>query len=61
MTYKKESLHDFLRALHLKDEPTLLDEDIEEAYTAWLKEQGANLLIAYAEKWNLMQLHSHVA
>jgi len=51
MTYKKESFDSFLRALHMKYEGVLHNEDIEEAYKTWLVEQGNDLLIAYGEKW----------
>ena len=60
MTYKKESFDEFLGNLHLQAEPMLLDDDIQEGYSRWLEEQGVDLIIAYAEKWHLMQLHSHV-
>ena len=52
----KESLEDFLKKTHMEDEPTVLDDDLPDAFDAWVSELGSELLIAYAEKWHSEQL-----
>ena len=51
----KESLEDFLKRMHMEDEPTVLDDDLPDAFDAWVSELGPDLLIAYAEKWHSEQ------
>jgi len=54
----KETFENFLGRVHIEDEPTVLDDDIQEAYEAWLENLGIDLLIAYAEKWHIEQMLS---
>ena len=53
---KEETLEAFLERMHMEDEPMTLDDDMQDAYEAWLSELGTNLYIAYAEKWHIEQL-----
>ena len=52
----KESFEDFLGRMHMEDEPMVLDDDLPDAFNNWLSNLGAELTIAYAEKWHLEQL-----
>lgn len=52
----KESFKEFLGRMHMEDEPTILDDDLPDAFNDWLGNIGADLLISYAEKWYLEQL-----
>jgi len=52
----KESFEDFLGRMHMEDEPMVLDDDLPDAFDNWLSNLGADLTIAYAEKWHTEQL-----
>ena len=54
-TYYKETFEDFLQRMHSDDEPTVLDDDLPDAFDDWLSNLGVDLTIAYAEKWNVEQ------
>ena len=51
----KETFEDFLKRTHMEDEPTVLDDDLPDAFDAWLEDLGIELMIAYADKWGLEQ------
>lgn len=53
--YNKESFEEFLGRMHMEDEPTVLDDDLPDAFDNWLA-MGNELMIAYAEKWHTEQL-----
>ena len=52
----KETLNEFLQRTHMEDEPTVLDDDLPDAFNAWLEDLGIDLMIAYAEKWHSEQM-----
>ena len=55
MEYKKETFEEFLGRMHMEDEPTVLDDDLPDAFDAWLSNLGIDLTIVYAEKWHVEQ------
>ena len=52
----KETFNDVLQRMHMQDEPMVLDDDLPDAYDAWVSDLGVDLMIAYAEKWHTEQL-----
>ena len=54
-TYYKMSFDEYLQGKLMEEEYTLLDDDIPDAYDAWLGEQDVELIIAYAEAWCVEQ------
>lgn len=54
--YDKESFEEFLSRKHMEDEPTVLDDDLPDAFDNWLSNLGVDLMIVYAEKWHIEQL-----
>jgi len=59
-SYTKESFEEYLQRKHMEDEPTVLDDDLPEAYETWLEGQGVDLLIAYAGVWHSEQLLAYI-
>jgi hypothetical protein len=53
--YYKETFTEFLQRMHMEDEPMVLDDDLPDAFEGWLENQGIDLIIAYAEKWQVEQ------
>ena len=53
--YQEESFREFLGRMHMEDEPTVLDDDLPDAFDAWLSNLGIDLTIVYAEKWHVEQ------
>jgi hypothetical protein len=55
-TYRKESFEQFLGRMHTEEEPTILDDELPDAFDHWLGTLGIDLMMAYAEKWHLEQI-----
>lgn len=55
INYHKEDFKQFLQRMHMQDEPTVLDDDLPDAFDAWTEDLGFDLLVAYAEKWQIEQ------
>ena len=52
----QQTFEDFLQNIFIQENPTILDDDMPDGFSDWLADQGVDLLIAYAEKWHLVQL-----
>ena len=56
----KQSFEDFLKQTHVEDEPMTLDDDLPDAFDAWLGELDKELMILYADKWGAEQRMAEV-
>ena len=56
MKYNKETFEDFLARMHMIDEPTVLDDDLPDAFSNWLQQIDMDMIILYAEMWHTEQL-----
>jgi hypothetical protein len=56
--YQKESFEEYLQGAFMKDEPESVGnkDAFQDNFDDWLIDMGADLMIAYAEKWHVEQL-----
>lgn len=55
----KESFEDFLGRMHGEEEPMVLDDDLPDHFDHWLSNLDLEMVILYAEKWNIEQMMWH--
>lgn len=53
------SFEKYLEEKHMEQEPTVLDDDLPDAFDHWVCNIGYDLTIAYAEKWHTEQMLAH--
>ncbi len=54
--YNKETFEQFLGRRHMQDEPMTLDDDLPDAFDAWLTNTKVDTIIQLAEIWHIEQL-----
>ena len=47
-----KTFEEYLKELHCKEHPMILDDDLLDAYDAWLVEIEVDDWIKYAEEWH---------
>ena len=48
---KEKTFEEFLQERHMEECPTVLDDDLPDAYGAWISERDIQEIIDYAGKW----------